>query len=203
MVALAVLGSPAAVQAQYTKLTVKGRVELEVPDTWSISDVEQRKRVRDLAASLMGKVDVHVSALSVQSFPPPAKVYVRVSLLKLYPPITQSELHQEVQADAKQVVADLAETWTADAPAMWAALGSKGIREVGRPSFAVEPLGGQMAMVVRYGRTSPNKPEVTMRVVQYHVPLGAEEVLVTLTHVEANADAAAAQERVRKSIVIR
>src|SRR3546814_9559428 len=58
---------------------------------------------------------------------------------------------------------------------MWAGMAKYGMKEVGRPSFAVEPIGGQTALIIRYGRTSSVNSAETMRVAQYHVPLGAEK----------------------------
>lgn len=38
----------------YTKLNVKERVRLEVPSDWTISDAEQRRRVKELSEELTG-----------------------------------------------------------------------------------------------------------------------------------------------------
>jgi hypothetical protein len=187
----------------YTKLNVKGRVQLEIPSTWTISDAEQRKRVKDWTETNMGMSALHVAALAVQSYPAPARMYVRVSFLPLDPPITQAEAQQEVQSNKQQVLRDLEETWRGEAATMWAALAKVGIKEVGRASVAVEPIGGKLAMVFRYGRTSTNNPMETMRVAQYHIPLGSEKALVTLSYLEGDQEITAAHDRLKSSIVIR
>jgi hypothetical protein len=187
----------------YTKLNVKGRVQLEIPSTWAISDAEQRKRVRDLAETTTGISARHIAALSVQSYPAPSRMFVRVSFLPLDPPITQAEAQQEVQSNKQQVLRDLEDTWRGEAATMWAGLAKVGIKEVGRPSVAVEPIGGKLAMVIRYGRTSTNNPMETMRVAQYHIPLGSEKALVTLSYLEGDQEITSAHDRLKSSIVIR
>ena len=86
---------------------------------------------------------------------------------------------------------------------MWAGLAKNGVKEVGRPSFAVEPLGGQFALIIRYGRTSTANPAETVRVTQYHVPLGAEKAVITLSYIDGDQKAMAAHDRLNSSFVIR
>lgn len=195
---------PAVAQtAGYTKLNVKGRVQLEVPSDWTISDAEQRRRVKEFSEKLTGIATDHVASLSVQSYPAPSRMFVRVSFIPMDPPITQADVRQEVQANKQQVLRDLADTWREESPTMWAGLAKNGVKEVGRPRFAVEPIGGQTALIISYGRTSTANPAETMRVTQYHVPLGAEKALITLSYIESDPQATAAHNRLKSSIVIR
>lgn len=201
---LAAVALPVAAQsAGYTKLNVKGRVLLEVPSDWTISDAEQRRRVKEIAENVTGVASEHVASLSVQSYPAPSRVFVRVSFIPMEPPITQADARQEVQADKQQVLKDWADGWREEAPTMWAGMAKYGMKEVGRASFAIEPLGGQLALIIRYGRTSSVNSAETMRVTQYHVPLGAEKALITLSYVEGDPQAIAAHNRLKSSIVIR
>lgn len=195
---------PAVAQmAGYTKLNVKGRVQLEVPSDWTISDAEQRRRVKEFSEKLTGIATDHVASLSVQSYPAPSRMFVRVSFIPMDPPITQADVRQEVQANKQQVLRDLADTWREESPTMWAGLAKSGVKEVGRPRFAVEPIGGQTALIISYGRTSTANPAETMSVTQYHVPLGAEKALITLSYIENDPQATAAHNRLKSSIVIR
>lgn len=201
---LAAVAMPVAAQsASYTMLNVKGRVQLEVPSDWTISDTEQRRRVKDLAERVTGVATEYVASLSVQSYPAPSRLFARVSFIPMESPITQEDVRQEVQADKQQVLKDLADGWREEAPAMWAGLAEYGMKEVGRASFAVDPLGGQLALVIRYGRTSSVNSAVTMRVTQYHVPLGAETALITISYTEGDQQAIAAHNRLKNSIAIR
>ena len=192
-----------AQSAGYTKLNVKGRVQLEVPGDWTISDAEQRKRVKEFGEKLIGIPTQHIASLAAQSYPTPSRTMVRVSFIPMEPPITQADVRQEVQANKQQVLKDLADTWREEAPMMWAGLAKNGVKEVGRASVAVEPLGGQLALIIRYARTSTANPAETMRVTQYHVPLGAEKALITLSYIEGDQKAMAAHNRLKSSIAIR
>jgi len=195
--------SVAAQPVGYTKLNVKGRVQLEVPSDWTINDTDQRRRVKEFAEKVTGVATEHVASLSVQSYPAPSRVFVRVSFIPMDPPLTQAEVLQEVRANKQQVLRDLSDVWREEAPTMWAGMAMYGIQEVGRSSFAVESIGGQTALVIRYGRTSTANPAETMRVTQYHVPLGAEKALITLSYIEGDQQAIAAHNRLKTSIVIR
>lgn len=192
-----------AQSAGYTKLNVKGRVQLEIPDDWTINDAEHRKRVKEFGEKLTGIQTQHTASLSVQSFPIPSRMFVRVSFLKLEPPISQAEVLKEVQASRQQVIRDLSDMWKDESPVMWAGLAKSGVKEVGRPSFGVEPLGGQTALVIRYGRTSTDNSAETMKVEQYHIPLGSEKALITLSYIEGDQRAMTAHNRLRNGILIR
>ncbi len=201
---LSAFALPVAAQtAGYTKLNVKGRVQLEIPSDWTISDAEQRKRVKELGEKLVGVPSQHTASLAAQSYPAPSRTMVRVSFIPMEPPITQADVRQEVQSSKQQVLRDLADTWREESPTMWAGLAKNGVKEVGRPRFAVEPIGGQTALIISYGRTSTANPAETMRVTQYHVPLGAEKALITLSHIESDPQAIASHNRLKSSIVIR
>lgn len=193
----------AAQTAGYTKLNVKGRVQLEIPSDWMISDAEQRKRVKELGEKLVGVPTQHTASLAAQSYPAPSRTMVRVSFIPMEPPITQADVRQEVQANKQQVLRDLADTWREESPTMWAGLAKNGVKEVRRPRFAVESIGGQTALIISYGRTSTANPAETMRVTQYHVPLGTGKALITLSYIESDPQAIAAHNRLKSSIVIR
>jgi len=184
-------------------LNVKGRVQIEIPDNWTINDAEHRKRVKELGEKLTGLQTLHTASLIAQSYPAPSRVFVRVSFIPQTPPISRAEVRQEVQANRQQVLKDLADTWKEESPVMWAGLAKNGVKEVGRASVAVEPLGGQTALVIRYGRTSSVNSSETMKVAQYHVPLGAEKALITLSYIDGDQSAMAAHDRLKNSIVIR
>ena len=201
---LAAVALPVVAQtAGDTKLNVKGRVQLEIPSNWAISDAEQRKRVKELGEKLVGIPTQHTASLAAQSYPAPSRTMVRVSFIPMEPPLTQTDVRKEVQANKQQVLQDLADVWREESPTMWAGLAKNGVKEVGRPRFAVEPIGGQTALIISYGRTSTANPAETMRVTQYHVPLGAEKALITLSYIEGDPQATAAHNRLKSSIVIR
>ena len=130
--------SVAAQSAGYTKLNVKGRVQLEIPSDWAISDAEQRRRVKEFGEKLVGIPTQHTASLAAQSYPAPSRTMVRVSFIPMEPPLSQAEVRQEVQANKQQVLRDLSGGWREESPTMWAGLAKNGVKEVGRPSFAAE-----------------------------------------------------------------
>ena len=119
------------------------------------------------------------------------------------PPLTQMELQRQFNANPSLTLREIADGWNSEAPAMWAALAKAGVREVGKPSFSVEQLGGQVAIVIRYARTSVHNAKETMRVAQYHVLLGPEKALITLSSVENDAEIKTIHDRIKNSITIR
>ena len=187
----------------YTKLNIKGRVQLEIPSNWTINDAEQRKRIKDQSEKLTGIPNIHTASLAAQSYPTPSRAMVRVSFIAMEPSLTQADVRQEVQANKQQVLKDLADVWRDESPTMWAGLAKNGVKEVGRPNFAIESFGGQTALVISYGRTSTGNPAETMRVTQYHVPLGAEKALITLSYIEGDPQATEAFNRLKSNILIR
>lgn len=198
--ALLFAGAPLAQSHQI--LNVKGKVQVEVPADWGINDAEHRKRVAEFAKTITGKEGV-LASLSVASHPQPSKMFVRVSFVKFDDPITQEDVRKEVTANRKQVLDDLASTWAEEGPEMWAALGKRGVREVGKATFDIEPLGGKIALVIKYSRTAPTLPGATMQVTQYHVPIGVEKALITLSVVPGDEDMRRAHDRIKASIKIR
>lgn len=188
----------------YSKINVKGRVQVELPVGWSISDGEQRKRVAELGGALMEKPDVHVAALAAQSYPSPSRTMLRVSLIDLEPPLSQADVKDELQQRGRAVVVqELADWWSEESKAMWANMAKVGVSQVGSPKVGLEQVGGMLAMYISYGRTIPGNRAETMRVTQYHIPMGADKALITFSHIEGDAAAKAAADRIKSSLLVR
>jgi hypothetical protein len=186
----------------YTKLNVKGRVQIEIPDDWTINDAEHRKRIKELSESLTGIQALHVAALSAQSFPIPSKIFVRVSFISLEPPISISDLNSEISRNRQGVLREFENEWNSQAPAMWAALEKNGVTQVGKSAISIENLGGKTAMVIRYARTSRGKSSEVVKVAQYHVILGREKALITLSVVDDDQANWRIHDRLKNSILI-
>lgn len=199
-----VLAAPAIAQTTtYTKLNIKGRVQLEVPSDWTISDGQDRTRVRELAEKLGVFPELHTASFAAQSYPAPSRTMVRVSFIPLDPPLSQTEMRQAIQTNGPQLLKSMADEWHAESPMMWAALAKQGIQEVGKSAVAFEAIGGQTALVISYGRTTRASTAEWMKVTQYHVVLGPEKALITLSHIEGDEQAIAVRNQLKSSIVIR
>ena len=194
--------SPTLKAQTYTKLNVKGRVQIEIPDDWTISDAEHRKRIKEMSENLTGIQIQHIAALSAQSFPTPSKVFVRVSFINLSPPISIAELNNEISKNKQGVIREFENEWNSQGPAMWAALAKNGVTQVGKPTVSIETLGGKTAIVINYARTSPGKNSEIVKVAQYHVILGNEKALITLSVVDDDQANWRAHDRLKKSILI-
>ena len=186
----------------YTKLNVKGRVQIEIPDDWTINDAEHRKRIKELSESLTGIQALHVAALSAQSFPVPSKIFVRVSFINLDPPISISDLNSEISRNRQGILREFENEWNSQAPTMWAALEKNGVTQVGKSAISIENLGGKTAVVIRYARTSRGKSSEVVKVAQYHVILGREKALITLSVVDDDQVNWRIHDRLKNSILI-
>jgi hypothetical protein len=185
----------------YTMVEVKDQVLLELPNDWTVVDGERRPRVAE-PAKKSGLPLISVSALSATSDPADSRAAVRVTFLKLDPPVTQEQALASAERDVKAT----ADNWKAMEGKMWADLGKMGIKQVGQPSFAAETLSGQLAIVIRYQRThgtNSAKPAQLVNVTQNHVVLGAERALITFSYDDGDKRALAEIERIKNSLVIK
>jgi hypothetical protein len=202
-ICIASTGDVVAQPSGFTKIDVKSRVQIEVPEHWTINDADNRARVRDLAQKIIGVEISHVAALSVSSFPTPSNMWVRVSLVPLTPPITQADLTRELRNGEKKFLKEVREEWDEEAPVMWAGLKKLGVTEVGQPSFKIEKLGGKFAIAIRYGRTSIGDASRAIKVAQYHVLLGDQKALITLSYIDGIPEIMVVHDRIKNSISIR
>ena len=187
----------------FSPINSASAVETHRPECFVAAPGTSTKTYDVKGERLTGVPSIHTASLAAQSYPAPSRTMVRVSFIPMEPPLTQADVRQEVLANKQQVLRDLADVWREESPTVWAGVAKDGVKEVGRPSFAVEPIGGQTALIISYGRTSTANPTETMRVTQYHVPLGAEKALITLSYIEGDQQAIASHNRLKNSIVIR
>jgi hypothetical protein len=194
--------SPGA-PGEYLRINVKGRVQIDVPSDWTISGVDERIQVKDLAESMSGLTDGHVASFAAQSYPAPSKVFVRVAFIPMEPELTQGHVLEAIKLDRKQLLKEMEEAWLLEAPVMWEGLAKIGVTEVGQPSYGIERIGDHLGLSIRYSRTRPNGAAGTMQVTQYHIPLGSEKALITLSSIEGDSEAIVAHNRLKASITIR
>ena len=207
-VSMAVLAASASAHCQvveYQRITVAGRLSITVPAHWHVRDELAR---RDIAAFADASADpkesgaapMHVASLSVVSPRQSPQVIVRASFVD--EPGSQEELNRDVALDKDRVVSELAAAWKKQAQALSAKPGIQGVRYLGDERFDVVAIGGKSAMVVSYRRSSVSGGS-PFRVFQYHVPMGSDTILITISLQEsASALLGPVLERVKSSIAI-
>jgi hypothetical protein len=191
---------------EYSTIDVDGRVIITVPAHWHVNDTATRKNIAAYADAVLnptGKLSnpIHVSSLAVASMPKPIRAIIRVSFVQGVG--TQDDLNREVVQNRNQVLADVKASWEAEKETFVEGMAKQGIKYLGQESYNIEKIGARTAMVLSYKRSSitGGAPFV---VTQYHVPMGTEKVLITLSYQESHAAVfRPILERVRNSIVIR
>lgn len=182
--------------SEFNKIVVKDRVHLELPAAWFVYGAKGLDRLAQVSEQISGHRKRYPTSFAAQSEQTAPVAMARVTFSPADPPLTQAELKANAQEFADELRNELREG-TAE---MWARLAKTGVKPVGEPRVDVEELGGQLAIVVRYGRTQPGHPGMTMRVEQYWVPLGSEKAQITLSHLEGDPKAVASRDRIKRSI---
>lgn len=203
---LAVFLFPVAVAQtlSYRAVEVGGRVKITVPAHWRVRDLAERQNIAaaaDAALSPSGSTDtMHVSALSVVSQPEPIRAIIRVSFIQ--DTGSQADLIRQVKVNKAQVVADFRSSWETELEVTKTAMSKQGVQYLGQERFDTESVGGKMALVLSYKRSSVTGGSPFV-VSQYHIPLGNDKVLVTLSYQESHAFLfSPILERIKNSLVI-
>ena len=191
---------------QYTTVEVAGRVSITVPAHWRVRDASERQNIAASADALLNpsakpSEPMHVSSLSVISTPEPPQAIIRVSFPKDLG--SQGELQQELARGRDAALRELAAGWQEESKALAELLSKQGMRYLGGERFDFQAIGSKTAMVISYRRTSARggAPYV---VTQYHVPMGQDKVLITLSLQESAASLMGPiLERVKSSVLIR
>ena len=190
----------------YTTIEVGGRLTITVPSHWRVRDTAERQNVAagaDAALNPTGKSSgsMHVSSLSVVSNPEPIRAIIRVSFLQESG--TQADLIREVSASRSKVITELKAGWEAEKQQVIEAMSRQGGQYLGQEDYRIETIGARTALVISYKRGSL-KGGAPFVVTQYHVPMGSDKVLVTLSFQESEAALfRPILERVKNSIAIR
>lgn len=190
LLALCILPTSTASQTlMYTAIDVGGRLAITVPSHWRIRDAAERQNIAagaDAAFNPTGKSSesMHVSSLSVVSIPEPTRAIIRVSFVK--EPGTQADLNREIKANKDKVIAELKDAWDADKQELAEVMAKQGGQYLGQEAYRVETIGTRTALVISYKRSSL-RGGAPFVVTQYHVPMGSDKVLVTLSFQESEA----------------
>lgn len=173
----------------YATIDVGGRLTITVPSHWRVRDTAERQNIvagADAVLNPTGKSSesMHVSSLSVVSIPEPTRAIIRVSFVK--EPGTQAELNREVRANRDKVIAEFKDAWDTEKQQLAEGMARQGVQYLGQEVFRIETIGTRTAFVISYKRTSL-RGGAPFVVTQYHVPMGSDKVLVTLSFQESEA----------------
>ncbi len=207
VISLTITGGVIAKETQFRRISVESRVSIDVPAHWQIRDLDERKNI-SAAAEVMtegvGNVDNsnHVSALSVVSRPEPVGAIIRISIIPVdY--FSQDSLKQDIQLDRAGVLREAAEAFKEDFDAMRKIMENQGVQILGKEKVGIDTIGGLTALTLMYRRTSAVGPS-PFTVTQYHIPLGKEKVLITLSYRESDGRLfGLILDRVKRSMIIK
>lgn len=189
--ALLVFGWAAnAQESNYQRVLVANRVTIEIPKHWEGLSIDQRRNLA-AAADAMGATSStrrppgHVASLAVNATPSPPGAIIRVSMIPTEA-LTQSDLTRALSEDRAATLAELRSVFRQEMADLAAQMQKQGLRMLGEEQVTIVSIGGKTAISVSYRRTSPRGPS-PFRVTQYHVPLGNEKALITLSFRESDA----------------
>jgi hypothetical protein len=92
---------------------------------------------------------------------------------------------QEIKSDRTGVLRELASAFKEDMDAVRNGMEKQGLQVLGQEKVGIDSIGGLTAFTLTYRRTSSVGPS-PFAVTQYHVPVGKEKILITLSYREAD-----------------
>ncbi len=195
-----------AQESQFRRISVGSRVTIEVPVHWHIRDLDERKNISAAGEVFTEGVSKknepnYVSALSVVSRPEPVGAIIRVSFIPIED-FSQAAVRQAIQTDRSGVLREIAGAFKEDMDALRKAMEKQGMQILGQEKVAIDTIGGLTAFTLMYRRTSAVGP-TPFTVTQYHVPVGKEKVLISLSYRESDGRLfGLILDRVKRSITI-
>ncbi len=196
-----------AQESQFRRINVGGRVSIEVPAHWHVRDINERRNISAAGEVLTEgagrKNEInHVSALSVVSRPEPVGAIIRVSYIPIEE-LTQVSLLHEIQSDRAGVLREIAGAFREDIAAIKKGMEKQGMQILGQEKVGIDTIGGLTAFTVMYRRSSAVGPS-PFSVTQYHVPVGNEKILITMSYRESDGRLfGLILDRVKRSVTIK
>lgn len=189
VISLTTVSGVIAQESQFRRISVDSRVTIEVPAHWHVRDIDERRNISAAGEALLEGAGMknesnHVSALSVVSRPEPVGAIIRVSFIPIED-LTQASLLREIQLDRAGMLREIAGVFKEVMDAVRKGMQKQGIQILGEEKVGIDTIGGLTAFTVTYRRTSAVGPS-PFTVTQYHVPVGKEKVLITLSYRESD-----------------
>ena len=207
VISLATASAAAAQESQFRRISVGNRVTIEVPAHWHVRDLDERKNISAAGEALTEVLSKknepnHVSALSAVSRPEPIGAIIRVSFIPI-DDLSQTSLMRAIQSDRAGVLRQIAGAFKEDMDALRMGMEKQGMQILGQEKVGIDTIGGLTAFTLMYRRTSANGPS-PFTVTQYHVPVGKEKVLITLSYRESDGKLfGLILDRVKRSVTIK
>ena len=199
--------SIAAEPSTYIRVLVGKHVSIESPSHWGQLSADDRRNLAAAGEAITRSVDpstqgIHVASLAVNATPAPTGAIIRVSYVQ-DSNLGQQELRRELRENRNEAMRELEEVYRDMLTKMDSGMRAQGLRVIEGKGVRIEEVGGMSAIVFAYRRSSANGPS-PWTVTQYHIPIGSEKVLVTLSHRESDGIVwRPILERVKNSIVVR
>lgn len=201
------VGNSLAQESNYRRIEVGKRVSVEVPAHWHVRDLDERRNIAAAGEAITNAVGRknepnHVSSLSVVSQPEPVGAIIRISFIPT-DGLTQSDVRQAIQSDRVGILREIGTVFREEMAVLSKGMEKQGMKIIGRESVGIDSIGDMTAFTFSYRRTSAIGPW-SFLVTQFHVPVGREKVLITLSYRESDALLfRPILDRVKRSVVIR
>ena len=110
---------------------------------------------------------------------------------------------REIQLDRAGVLREIVDAFKEDMDVLRMGMKKQGIQILGQEKVGIDSIGGLTAFTLMYRRTSAIGPS-PFTVTQYHVPVGNEKVLITLSYRESDGKLfGLILDRVKRSVTIK
>ena len=206
-ISITTASSAFAQEYQIRRISVGNRLSIEVPSHWHVRDTDERKNIAAAAEALRERLDrkdepTHVSALSVVSRPEPTGAIIRVSFIPI-DNLSQAALLREIELHRAGLLREVTVAFKEDMDSLRKDMEKQGLQLLGQQNVGIDTIGGLTAFTLMYRRTSAVGPS-PFTVTQYHVPVGKEKILITLSYRESDGRMLGfILDRVKRSITIK
>lgn len=178
--------------SNYQRIQVDGRLSLALPRDWLIADDDGRRSLGEFADELEERVQLEavpmVVALAADS-PSPSRGTVRVFFVPtpgLGQSVKQDAVEIALQRDRDEMIANLSEVWQAEMKALAETFSHHGVDVLDHGPADIEAIDGLHAFTYTYRHSGFIEKSARWRAKQYHIPLGDEKAVLTLSYRESD-----------------
>lgn len=178
-----------AQQSQFHNIIVNDKVSISIPKHWHVRDINERKNIAAAAESITENTNnknkqMHVSALSAVSTPPPVGAIIRVSFINTEE-LTQDTINKRIRQSKGNVINEVSSGFKEEIDSLKSSLESQQLSMLGKEKIGIDKIDNLTAFTFSYRRTS-KIGQSPFAVTQYHIPMGTEKILITLSYRESD-----------------